>query len=170
MPARRGASRGGRAVREAPRIWHPHDRSPIDAPALIDTHIWIWYLNGAPGVLSHDAVAWLRRAAATHGLLVSDMSVWEVGTKAAKGKLSLAPSAATWIDRASQQPGFAFTPVDRTILLASTQLPGTIHGDPIDRILIATASQAGVPLVTADRAIIQYAERTGVVSVYDARP
>jgi PIN domain nuclease of toxin-antitoxin system len=121
-------------------------------------------------VLSAEAIAWLRRTAGTHGLLVSDMSVWEIGTKAAKGKLSLSPSVSAWIERASEQPGFAFAPVDRTTLLASTQLPGAIHGDPVDRILIATAAGAGVPLVTADGAIIDYAANTGEVAVYDARP
>jgi PIN domain nuclease of toxin-antitoxin system len=167
---RSAPSRAGRAVHETQRVWRPDRRSPVEAPALVDTHIWIWYLDGTQGVMSADVVGWLRRAASTHGLLVSDMSVWEVGTKAAKGKLSLAPSVAAWIDRASEQPGFAFAAVDRTTLLASTQLPGAIHGDPVDRILIATAANAGVPLVTADRAIIEYVEDNGVISVYDARP
>jgi PIN domain nuclease of toxin-antitoxin system len=42
-------------------------------------------------------------------------------------------------------------------------------GDPIDRILIATASGAGMPLVTVDREIIAYAGRERSVWVCDVR-
>lgn len=46
--------------------------------------------------------------------------------------------ATSWIDRAGRAPGSAFPPVDRDILLAITQLPGPIHGDPVDRIDVVT--------------------------------
>jgi PIN domain nuclease of toxin-antitoxin system len=66
--------------------------------------------------------------------------------------------------------GLAFAPVDRDVLLASTQLPGSIHGDPVDRILVASAIAADIPLVTADRTILDYADATGALSACDARP
>lgn len=79
------------------------------------------------------------------------------------------PSPAAWAERAGRQPGLSFVPLDRQILLGSTQLPGDLHGDPADRMLVATAALAGVPLVTADSAIVDYAERVGGFAVVDAR-
>jgi len=35
-------------------------------------------------------------------------------------------------------------------------LPGTFHADPADRMIIATARHSGIPLLTADRAILDY--------------
>jgi PIN domain nuclease of toxin-antitoxin system len=161
---------GTRSVAVPRGAWRAADHARFAGPALIDTHIWLWYLDGVASEIAPDALALLRRAVVGPGLYVSDMSVWEIGTKSAKGKLALAPSTSAWIDRAAEQPGFRFAPLDRAALLASTQLPGTIHGDPVDRILIATASGAGIPLVTVDRAIIEYAQATKAVSICDARP
>lgn len=165
MPSARQSTK-----REIPRgAWRAADYPRFAGPALIDTHIWLWYLDGATAEIATDALSLLRRAVVGAGLLVSDMSVWEVGTKAAKGKLALSPSVDAWVDRAAAQPGMTFAALDRVALLASTQLPGVIHGDPVDRILIATASGAGIPLVTADRQIIEYADTTNALSVCDAR-
>ena len=162
--------RPGHRTEMVPRgAWRAADHPRFTGPALIDTHIWLWYLDGATDEIAIDALALLRRAVVGPGLLVSDISVWEVGTKSAKGKLALSPSVGAWVDRAAEQPGLSFVPIDRIALLASTQLPGVIHGDPVDRILIATASGAGIPLVTADRAIVEYARSTKAVSVCNAR-
>lgn len=138
-------------------------------PAIVDTHIWIWYLDGQVEGMASSAVELLRRCVRGEGLLVSDISVWEVGTKVAKGKLELLPNVSAWVERASRRPGFSYVLLDREILLASTQLPGTVHGDPADRMLIATAGLVAAPLVTADGAIIDYARDEGGFSVCDAR-
>lgn len=66
--------------------------------------------------------------------------------------------------------GFSFLPLDRGILLLSTELPGAPHGDPVDRMLIASAMLAGIPLVTADQLIVDYAASQEGISVCDARP
>ncbi len=101
---------------------------------------------------------------------MSDISFWEVGNKASKGKLKLSPNTSAWLSRAEHQPGFSYLPLDRQVLISGTQLPGPLHGDPVDRMLVATAALAGVPLVTADRSILDYAAVEGGVSVCDARP
>jgi PIN domain nuclease of toxin-antitoxin system len=151
-------------------VWRP-DAEPVFAgPALVDTHIWIWHLDGRTEGMAPSAVRLLRRCVKGEGLLVSDISIWEVGTKVAKGKLDLAPNVWAWVQRASRRPGFSFLPLDREVLLSSTQLPEAVHGDPADRMLIATAALAAVPLVTADDLIIGYAKQEGRLSVCDARP
>jgi PIN domain nuclease of toxin-antitoxin system len=90
--------------------------------------------------------------------------------KVSKGKLNLRPDPQGWVDRASRRPGFSFLPLDREILLRSTSLPGEVHGDPADRILMASAALSGMPLLTADPLILDYAAREGTFTVWDVRP
>jgi PIN domain nuclease of toxin-antitoxin system len=56
-------------------------------------------------------------------------------------------------------------PLEPVIAVASTRLPGGgFHGDPADRMIVATARAYACPLVTVDADIIQYAE-SGFVRV-----
>ena len=154
-----------------PRKIRPEAReAPPVARILLDTHVWVWYLDGAEDRLASAAIDTIRGALRRDGVLVSDISVWELGTKSAKGKITLTPTVHAWIERASRRPGFSFMALDRDILLSSTQLPGLSHGDPADRMLIASAALAGVLLATADPQIIAYAEAQGGFSVLDVRP
>ena len=136
---------------------------------LLDTHIWLWYLEGAERELASAALELLRRANRAHQLFVSDVSVWEIGTKVAKGRLRLALDVSLWVARAERAPGVTFLPLDRPTLLLSTALPGEVHGDPADRMLIASAVLHRCALVTADRTIIGYARGAGPLTVIDAR-
>lgn len=43
------------------------------------------------------------------------------------------------------------------VLVESSRLPGICHGDPVERMLIATARQHGFSLVTRDEKILAYA-------------
>jgi PIN domain nuclease of toxin-antitoxin system len=104
-----------------------------------------------------------------HQLLVSDVSVWEIGTKVAKGRLRLALDVPVWVARAERAPGIRFLPLDRPTLLLSTALPGTVHGDPADRMLIASALLHRCALVTADRTIVAYARSDAPLTVVDVR-
>lgn len=65
---------------------------------------------------------------------------------------------AVWLQRAEQAPGIRFQALTRPVLLQSTRLTGAAHSDPADCMLIAIAQLHGVPLVTADRLIVEYAE------------
>lgn len=156
-----------------PGAWKASQHPGITGPALIDTHVWLWYLDGASARMARATIELIRRIARSAELVVSEMSVWELANKAAKGRLSLMPSTEVWIARATVLPGYRFALPDRETLLLSTRLPGlrpTDPTDPIDRMLLATALRDRLPLITADKGMIGYARRTRRVSVCDARP
>lgn len=136
---------------------------------LLDTHVWLWTLDGIVGTMSDGALAQIEQAAAERRLFVSDVSYWEVALKVSKGKLSLAIDPTLWLARASQAPTLQSLPLTRDVLIQSTLLAGTPHGDPADRMLIAQAQLSGMSLVTCDKGIIAYAERQSGVPVCDAR-
>ena len=75
----------------------------------------------------------------------------------AKGRLELDRDVLDWLEAAARLPGLGVTPLSTAIAVGSTRLPGELHGDPADRLIVATARHLGAALVTADRALLGYA-------------
>jgi PIN domain nuclease of toxin-antitoxin system len=113
---------------------------------VLDTHAWIWWA-AEPSKLSARA----RAAAETADELgVSAISPWEVATLIAKKRLELDRDVLAWIRQALALPRVSLLPLTPEIAVASTRLPAEFPGDPADRILVSTARQHGVPLVSKD--------------------
>lgn len=74
----------------------------------------------------------------------------------AGNRLSFSCSLDEWLDQALQYPGVNLEQLSRTVAVNSCRLPGEIHRDPADRMLIASAIELSCPLVTADRKILDY--------------
>ena len=136
---------------------------------LLDTHIWVWYLENDEKRLRKKVADHLRTAEQAGEAFVSDISFWEVANISIKKKL-LSSDPVVWLHRAAEAPGLNYLPIEREALIQSTRLSGTPPRDPADRILIATAQLNGASLVTADRQILAYARRERGISIYDAGP
>jgi PIN domain nuclease of toxin-antitoxin system len=160
MPTRADAKRRGKPA-----------RARIGPGALIlDTHVWLWAVEGNVARLNAPVRAAIERAAAAGQLLASAISVWELAMLVRKGRLTLATPLEQWIRASQQAPGLQLVAVGPEIALDSVTLPDfDAHKDPADRIIIATARRYGV-LVTSDDAILGWAGRSRHVRVLDARP
>jgi PIN domain nuclease of toxin-antitoxin system len=75
---------------------------------------------------------------------------------AAIGRLKLTMDVRDWIAKCEALPFLNFVPVDNAIFVRPVFLPGPLHGDPADGIIIATALVRDVPLITMDRKIKNY--------------
>lgn len=73
-----------------------------------------------------------------------------------KRRLNLGTATREWVSRALSRPGVRLAPLTPEIAIDSEELPGRIHGDPADRIMIATARALDATLVTRDRLILDY--------------
>jgi PIN domain nuclease of toxin-antitoxin system len=131
---------------------------------LLDTHIWLWYAEGDTERLRPASVGKLDEARKSDGLLISAISVWEIGALSAKGRIQLSAPLRDWVDKALAAPGIRFAPLDAATAAESTLLPGKPQGDPADRFLIAAARVQGLTLATRDDGIIEYG-REGFVRV-----
>lgn len=138
-----------------------------DPRLLLDTHVWIWLLEGVQGTLSARGLELLNRSSAHGRLLVSVISVWEVAILVAKGRISLAQPLDLWVSAGLSAPGVRLAPLTPEIAIESTRLPGVLHGDPADRIIIATARAMAASLMTCDHEILGYAN-AGHLQVFDA--
>ncbi len=125
---------------------------------LLDTHCWVWMQFGQTEKFTRAPLRMIERAARTGALRVSVMSVWEIGMLEAKGRLELKMSCAEWVRRALDTPGLALAPLTPEIAIESSRLPGRFHGDPADRLLVATARIAGLRLMTKDGRLLDYGE------------
>ncbi len=122
---------------------------------LLDTHIWIKWANHA-GELTAEEAAFLQKS--KHGGLgISAISCWEVSMLHAKGRISFSKSIDDWMEDALNSPGILLIPLTLQISIESTRLPGEFHGDPADRIIVATANDRKLKLVTRDGNIRAYA-------------
>jgi PIN domain nuclease of toxin-antitoxin system len=132
---------------------------------LLDTHSWLWIQSGGEGELSRKAVATIEHASGRGALLLSAISVWEVAMLVAKDRITLQTPLLDWVREALKTPGLSLVPLTPEIAVESTRLPGNFHGDPADRIIVASARETGSTIVTRDRRILAYGEQAFVRAI-----
>jgi PIN domain nuclease of toxin-antitoxin system len=143
-------------------------KGDADRGLLLDTHIWVWYVENEPKRFSRRIEPLVEAAVQRGDLLISAVSVWEIAMLEAVRRIELSQDVRTWVGRALAFPGVRLKGLSPSIAIESTRLPGTLHRDPADRLLIATARLTGAALVTCDERILSYAKK-GHVRVVDAR-
>ena len=122
----------------------------------IDTHVLVWFVSN-PEKLSKKALNTINKEIKNgESILVSSISIWEIYMLIKKGRLSLSLDLDIWLHRIEQLPFMQFISIDNKIASKSVTLPETLHSDPADRIIIATAREYGVKLVTSDKKILSY--------------
>ena len=99
----------------------------------------------------------MERAGEESFLRVSAISAWEVGMLEARGRLRFDVTCEEWVEQAFGLPGLSFIPLTPSICVRSSRLPGVFHGDPADRLIVATSRDLGAVLLTRDDPILQYA-------------
>ena len=110
---------------------------------------------GAPE--AHKAATFRGRS------IVSVISVWEVAMLVQKGRLDLAPDVDTWISANLKRP-VELEPFSPAICIASSRLL-EFHGDPADRLIVATAMTLGLPLMTMDKKIIEWNKAHSAIQI-----
>ena len=119
---------------------------------LLDTHIWVWWLTpGSP--LSRAERSALDAKAARRELFLPAISLWEAQVLHAKQRLELPLPFAEWLARATDERMISVLPLSIEVVLALDALPASFHGDPADRLIVATARAHALPLATHDAAI-----------------
>lgn len=124
---------------------------------LLDTCAVIWIAGKQPMSARSreeiDAALAQKRVVA-----VSVITAWELGLLSRKGRLPSARPPSALFASFVGAPGIALEQLTAELLIDSSFLPGDLHGDPADRIIIATARALDFTVVTRDRHILRYAE------------
>lgn len=122
---------------------------------LLDTCAVIWMTGNEPvNSLAAAAVS----DACDRGLpvCISHVTAWELGMLTARRRIAETRPVEIWYDELCKTKGLLELPLTAKILIQSSFLPGDVHKDPFDRILIATARERDLTIVTRDKAILAY--------------
>jgi PIN domain nuclease of toxin-antitoxin system len=84
-------------------------------------------------------------------MVISIAALWEITIKTSLGKLTVPSDIETMV----MTQGFSVLPIGFDHLRRVEALP-QIHKDPFDRLIIAQALCAGIPIATADRRFAAY--------------
>jgi PIN domain nuclease of toxin-antitoxin system len=127
------------------------------APVVLDTHAWVWLMQGSERLGPQARSAVEAATAGQAGVMVAAISIWEIGMLVAKGRLTLDRDVGEWVQMALSLPGMFLVGLEPDIAIAASRLPGEMHGDPADRLIVASARHLGGMLLTDDRLILEYA-------------
>jgi PIN domain nuclease of toxin-antitoxin system len=120
---------------------------------LLDTHVLVRYVRDE-GKLGRRALSVIQRALDADGLFVSPISFWEVAILAAAKRIGLETTVAVFRTSALEN-GAREIAIDGTIAVLAAELPD-VHGDPADRMLVATAIHRGLTFLTADTLLLDW--------------
>ncbi len=129
-------------------------------PLLLDTCAAIF---ASEDRLSAEGVAALGRAHEDdEPLFMSPITAWEIGLLSARGRLASPLSPLAWFERFTRRSDVRLVDLSPAILVASSFLPGWTARDPADRIIVASAREMGLTILTRDSTMLGYA-RAGYV-------
>ena len=123
---------------------------------LLDTHVLLYWLSADPRLSVAQAEV-IRQAGPAAPLWVSDISLWEIATLYALGRITLQLPLREWLAAATAPPLVQRLGITLAVAAAVAALPAWFHRDPADRIIIASAQVVGGTLLTRDQPIIDAA-------------
>src|SRR5712691_314002 len=118
---------------------------------LLDTHVVVWLAFDQEQISSKARAAIDEARNRGVGLAISDMTLWEVGTLASRGRIQLGISLESFLQEVETR--FVVLPITSRACARAIGFPSTYPKDPADRIIAATALVEGLSLITADREI-----------------
>ena len=119
---------------------------------LLDTHTFLWFVNGNPKLSTH--VRGLIEDE-TNENLISIASLWEISIKYNLGKLKLSLPFNTFVQQEVKESNIEVLNVSLEDLNITATLP-LHHRDPFDRLIIAQAMVENLPILSIDRAFDAY--------------
>ena len=129
---------------------------------VLDTHTVLWWQADARR-LSGAAERTIDTATE---LMISPLTCWEISSLARQGRVALDREPRAWIDKLLRTPRVVLAPLTSEAAVWAGQLDrATFPGDPIDRLIYASAYDLRVPLVTKDEKLRAYAARAADVDV-----
>ena len=120
---------------------------------LLDTHVLVW-LDSGDARLGKKALAKIDKAFHEDALFVSAISFWETAMLVEKNRLQISIEIDQWRKNLLQN-GIREISLCGNIATHSAILPD-FHGDPADRMIVATALHNHATLCTADTKILEW--------------
>ena len=124
---------------------------------VLDTHIWVWWLNDRFSYLSVQQIDCIEQS---ERVGVSVISCFEIAQLVKRERLVLPLAVEEWLQEALMPAGIELLPLSPEILCRAVNLTD-IHKDPFDRMIIATVLNYQGKLMSVDSHFINYPELQG---------
>lgn len=120
----------------------------------IDTHIIIWDAL-KPEMLSETAKKEILKANNSDGMIISDISLWEIAMLVKKDRIEIGIGYLDFIDLVMLSNKYIIQPITPKIADLSISFSKDINADPADRLIAATSIFTSTSLLTADKNLLQ---------------
>jgi PIN domain nuclease of toxin-antitoxin system len=119
---------------------------------LLDTHALVWWLDGSRKLPARTRRS-CQQAARRRELAASAASILEIATLVRRERLRFRTSLEEWLAEVKLLPELTIAPITADIAAVAGSYGDSVHGDPADRLILATAQLSGATLATGDPAI-----------------
>ena len=120
---------------------------------VLDTHALVWLDEGSPR-LGEKALQTINAMLVAGQLYVASISFWEIAMLVRKKRLNIQMELDVWRMELLQN-GLQEIPLQGSTAIRAGQLQA-FHGDPADRMIVATALENSATLMTADKKILDW--------------
>ena len=135
---------------------------------LLDTHTWVWTVEGDARRVGRRARRLIARAEAREEVRISPATLFEIVALHTSGRLHLSRLPEQWIRESLDLHGVRVAELSVAVAIDAGHIPRTVLPDPLDRLLVATARHLDATFLTGDAAILAYAARIGNLRVRNA--
>ena len=128
----------------------------MNNPIVLDTHVLLWALL-QPEELSENIKQHINLAQDNSQLFLSSISLWEIAMLKFKKRINIYEPIKDFLESIANINGLFIKDITPEIAAESVSLMDDFHGDPADRIIVATAKCYGATLLTRDQKILNWA-------------
>lgn len=126
---------------------------------LLDTHIFLWYVLQDKKLTRLTESIAIEKAIQNSCAYISLISIWEIAMLVQKKRLKINSDPRTWVMTAIKKSKILVSDLTINALIGSTELMDLRSKDPADRIILATALENNMKLVTKDKHIVTYCKK-----------
>jgi PIN domain nuclease of toxin-antitoxin system len=128
----------------------------MNSPLVLDTHIFLWSVL-QPSNLSEPTREVIALAQENNQLLLSAISLWEIAMLSFKKRVRIYEPIKDFLVSIADISGLMIKDISAEIAAESVLLAANFHGDPVDRLIVATTKVSGGILATRDEEILKWA-------------
>ena len=136
----------------------------INSGLVLDTHVLLWSIL-QPEELSEQIKHKINLAQENSQLFLSSISLWEIAMLNFKKRINVYEPIKDFLSSITNINGLSIKDISPEVAAESISLMDDFHGDPADRIIVATAKCFGATLLTRDQKILTWAKLGHIKSI-----